>query len=97
MNVRAVDASKNSPYVKLAEQRINALSKPLTTNYYENAANTFVNLPNPEDTASILSGDESLEAGSSVKVDSEVNLDEESTDAAQDAEETQKSEESKEE
>ena len=93
---KAVDASKNSPYVKLAEQRINALSKPLTTNYYKNAANTFVNLPNPEDTASILSGDESLEAGSSVKVDSEFNLDEESTDAAQDAEETQTSEESKE-
>ncbi len=93
---KAIEASENSPYVKLASQRINSLSKPLTTDYYKNAAKTFVSLPDPEESASILSGDESLEAGSSVNVDNEFNLDEESADSAQDSTETEEPQETEE-
>ena len=85
--VAALDAAKtayeevakvcdNSPYVALATDRLDNLSKDLTVTYYKTVANTFVTLPDPKDSASILSGKDELEIGEPVKVDPEFNVNE---------------------
>jgi len=71
---KIVDMSSETPYKALAKERLVSLERPLTINYYKAIAKSFVELPNPSETESILSegaapGEGELKAGESAPVE----------------------------
>jgi len=81
---KVATASATSPYASLAKKRLESLAKAATVDYYKAIAHAFVTLPDPADTPSITSGDDSLDVGSPINVDEEFKLNEED-DSASDA------------
>ena len=73
---KVASASASSPYVALAKKRLESLANAATVDYYKAIAHAFVTLPDPAETPSITSGDNSLEVGAPVNVNEEFNLNE---------------------
>ena len=73
---KVASASASSPYASLAKKRLESLANPATVDYYKAIAHAFVTLPDPADTPSITTGDDSLEVGAPVDVNEEFNLNE---------------------
>ena len=75
---KVASASASSPYASLVKKRLESLANPATVDYYKAIAHAFVTLPDPADTPSITTGDDSLEVGAPVDVNEEFNLNEDS-------------------
>lgn len=82
---KVASASATSPYASLAKKRLESLAKPATVDYYKAIAHAFVTLPDPADTPSITSGDNSLDVGSSINVGEEFKLEGSDSDSAEPA------------
>ena len=58
-----------APYERLAKDRLSALDRNLTTDFYKSVANTYRTLPDPVDEESILPGQEDLNVGEALNVE----------------------------
>ncbi|MGI6400895.1 MAG: tetratricopeptide repeat protein [Thermoguttaceae bacterium] len=83
---KVLEVSPQSPYVPLAKEYLGRLDSEHTVEYYKATAHAFVTLPDPAETPSITSGDDSLEAGSMFDLGEEFDLQDD--DEASSAEET---------
>lgn len=71
-----------SPFCEAAAKRVASLGSALTVDYYKNVANRFKNLPIPQETESILSGETELTPGETPAVEGfDLNADAETAEA----------------